>query len=53
MKVRSILVVAGVFLVAGVLVPPRTEGSQQKGTNVDYDALAQEPVVGRRGSLGA
>ena len=45
MKTKSIGVVVGVFLVAGVLAPPRAEGSQQTGTNVDYDALAQKLVT--------
>jgi leucyl aminopeptidase (aminopeptidase T) len=45
MKTRSICVVVGVFLATGVLAPPRAEGSQQKGTNVDYDALAQKLVT--------
>ena len=45
MNARSMFVVAGVFLVTGVLAPPRAEGSQQKGTNVDYDALAQKLVT--------
>jgi len=45
MKAKSTFAVAAIFLVTGILAPPRAEGSQQKGTNVDYDALAQKLVT--------
>jgi leucyl aminopeptidase (aminopeptidase T) len=45
MKATSTFVVAGVFLVTGVLAPPRAEGSQQKDASVDYEALAQKLVT--------
>jgi leucyl aminopeptidase (aminopeptidase T) len=45
METKSICVVAGVLLVTGVLAPPRAESAQQKGTNIDYDTLAQRLVT--------
>ena len=44
MKAKSMFVVAGVFLVTGLLAIPIAECSQQKGTGVDYEALAQKLV---------
>lgn len=38
-------VAAGVFLVAALLVIPAAECSQQKGTGVDYEALAKKLVT--------
>ena len=44
MKAQSVFVGVGVFLVAALLVIPAAECSQQKGTSVDYEALAQKLV---------
>jgi leucyl aminopeptidase (aminopeptidase T) len=44
MKTKSMFVVVGVFIVAGLLAIPAAECSQQKGTGVDYEALAQKLV---------
>jgi len=45
MKAKSMFVVVGVFLVTGLLAIPIAECSQQKGTGVDYEALAQKLVT--------
>ena len=45
MKAQSVFVGVGVFLVAALLVIPAAECSQQKGTSVDYEALAQKLVT--------
>ncbi len=45
MKARSMCVAAGVFLVAALLFIPAAECSQQKGTGVDYEALAKKLVT--------
>jgi leucyl aminopeptidase (aminopeptidase T) len=45
MKAKSVFVGVGVFLVAALLVIPAAECSQQKGTSVDYEALAQKLVT--------
>lgn len=45
MKAQSVFVGVGVFLVAALLVIPAAECSQQKGTSVDFEALAQKLVT--------
>jgi leucyl aminopeptidase (aminopeptidase T) len=45
MKAKSMFVVAGVFLVTGLLAIPAAECSQQKRMGIDYEALAQKLVT--------
>ena len=44
MKTKSMFVIVGVFFVTGLLSIPIAECSQQKGTCIDYEALAQKLV---------
>jgi leucyl aminopeptidase (aminopeptidase T) len=44
MKTKRMFVIVGVFLATGLLAIPIAECSQQKGTSIDYEALAQKLV---------